>query len=150
MSTILLITPLVPANRAVMDFCDSFEDSMKGLGCAFRRLDIELPPREARPWWSEQLPGLCTLHAGIVVVSHRELDATGHDLCVREFLARIPARTIVWIADSSRAPHANAVFRCAVRQDLNVFTPLHADAVLTIQVLEFLNFVYHSEHPPVR
>lgn len=147
MSTILLITPLVPTNRAVMDYCDSVENAMKVLRCSFRRLDLEFPPADASPWWSERLPGLCALHGGIVVVAHGELAGTGHDVCLRELLSRIPPRTIVWIADNSGDPHANSVFRCAMRQDLNVFTPLATESALSVQTLEFLNFVYYSQQP---
>lgn len=142
MSSLLLIAPLAPDNRAVTEFCASIEAAMKTLSCRFQRIHVEVPLQDPQPWWQDGLPSLCALHDGVVVVTHADLADAGHSKLIRELLSRMPVRTTIWVADGSCCLHGNSIFHCALRQEMNVFVPLSDEVSLSLQLLEFLNFVH--------
>jgi len=148
MSRILLITPLVPANRSVMEYCDALDRAFSALLSTPRRVDLDLAAREANPWWRDGLEALCSIHDAIAIVAPSGPIDGDFAAAFRQILARIPPRTIVWITDGTPQSPTNAIFEFALRQDLNVFSPVTCELLLPVQVLEFLNYVYHTNAAP--
>lgn len=144
MLNVLLITPLIPESRAAMEHCDVVERALATLKCSPRRLDVRFPEWDSSPWWKSHLEAFCGIHDAVVLATHH---ASMNATCLAAFrmiLARIPPRTVVWVADKIPETH-NSLFEAALRQDLNVFLPAKGEAQLSVQVLEFLNYLHFTQ-----